>query len=156
YVNEAAARIYGYTQDELLKLPTMFTFTPEEQARIETFDARRRRGEAIPFHIETTVQRKDGSRVPIELAYSAVKLNGRLATVAFLRDIRERRKTEEALRQSESMFRKLIEAAPEAVVVIRDGRLVYVNPGFLALTGYERFEDIAAVPAFDLVHPDDR
>src|SRR5262245_3159234 len=69
YVNEAAARIYGYTRDELLKLPAMFTFTPEEQARIEAFDERRRRGEAIPFHIETTVQRKDGSRVPIELAY---------------------------------------------------------------------------------------
>lgn len=156
YVNEAASRIFGYTQSELLKLPTLFTFTPEEQARIEMLDSRRRRGEAIPLYLETIVQRKDGSRVPIELAYSAVNMNGRMATIAFLRDIRERRKTEEALRESESMFRRLIEAAPEAVVVTREGKLVYLNPAFLALLGYKSFEEIADIPAFDLVHPDDR
>jgi PAS domain S-box-containing protein len=156
YVNDAAERIFGYTSSELLKLPTLFTFTPEEQARIEALDARRRKGETVPLYLETTVLRKDGSRIPIELAFSPVTLNGRTATIAFLRDIRERRKTEEALRQSESMFRKLIEAAPEAVVVTRDGSLVYVNPAFLSLLGYERFEEIASIPAFDLVHEDDR
>jgi PAS domain S-box-containing protein len=156
YVNDAAARIFGYTPAELLRLPTLSTFTPEEQARIEALDVRRRRGETVPFYLETTVMRKDGTRVPIEVAYSPANLNGRMATIAFLRDIRERRKTEEALRQSESMFRKLIEAAPEAVVVQRDGKLVYSNPAFLALLGYERFEEIAPVPAFDLVLEDDR
>src|SRR6266487_1527358 len=96
FVNEAAARVFGYTEAELLKLPTLFTFTPEEQARIEELDARRRRGESIPLYIETEVLRKDGTRVPIELAFSEVRINGRNAMIAFLRDIRERRKTEEA------------------------------------------------------------
>jgi PAS domain S-box-containing protein len=156
FVNQAAARVFGYTEAELLKLPTLFTFTPEEQARIGELAARRRRGESIPLYIETEVLRKDGTRVPIELAYSEVRLNGRNAMIAFLRDIRERRKTEVALCQSESMFRKLIETAPEAVAVVRDNRLVYVNPNFLRLLGYDRYEDVVAMAAFDLVHPDDR
>src|SRR4051794_29822005 len=46
YVNEAAARIFGYSRAELLKLPMLVTFTPEEQARFEALDARRRKGEA--------------------------------------------------------------------------------------------------------------
>src|SRR5262249_1521819 len=82
YVNDAATRIFGYTPAELLKLPSLFTFTPEEQARIEALDVRRRRGETIPFYLETMVLRKDGTRVPIELAYSAVSLNDRSATIA--------------------------------------------------------------------------
>src|SRR5438874_8925 len=87
YVNYAAARIFGYTPAELLELPALFIFTPEEQARIEALDARRRRGEPVPLYLETTIVRKDGARVPIELAYSTVRLNGRTATIAFLRDI---------------------------------------------------------------------
>jgi PAS domain S-box-containing protein len=156
YVNEAAARMFGYSEAELLKLPSLFTFTPEEQKRIEALDARRRKGEPIPSYFETEIVRKDGTHLPIEVAYSPVKLNGRNATIAFVRDIRERRNTEEALRKSEALFRKLIEAAPEAIVVMRENQLVYVNPSFLKLLGYERFEDVASIPALDLVHPEDR
>jgi PAS domain-containing protein len=39
------------------------------------------------------------------------------------------------------LFRKLVEAAPEAVLVTRDRRIVYLNPRFLRLVGYESLED---------------
>src|SRR5690242_2616429 len=56
----------------------------------------------------------------------------------------------------DSMFRRLIEAAPEAVAVICDHRFVYVNPRFLQLLGYDRLEEIVDTPAYEFIHPDDR
>jgi PAS domain S-box-containing protein len=157
YVNEAAARIFGYPRAELLELPLFSVFTPEEKTRIESLQARWQRGESVPPQpLETVIVQKDGTHLPIQLAYSYVQLNGKEAGVAFLSDISERRKTEEALRQSESVFRQLIEAAPDAVVVTRHDRLVYANPSLLALLGYETFAELQSISALDLVHPDDR
>src|SRR5438445_5200520 len=113
-------------------------------------------GETIPYFLETVALRKDGSRVPIEIAYSIVELDGTPATIAFLRDISERKRTEQALTRSESLFRKLVEAAPEAVLVARDHRVAYVNPRFLALLGFERMEEVCDRLTVEFVHVDDR
>jgi PAS domain S-box-containing protein len=157
YVNEAAARIFGYPRAELLELPLFSVFTPEEKTRIESLQGRWQRGESVPPQpLETVIVQKDGTHLPIQLAYSYVQLNGKEAGVAFLSDISERKKTEEALRQSESVFRKLIEAAPDAVVVTRHDQLVYANPSLLAMLGYETFAELQSISALDLVHPDDR
>src|SRR6266699_4156431 len=154
YVNDAAVRNLGQTREELLRTPVLLNYTDEEKAHIQDLDARRRNGEDLPPFLETVVQREDGT-IPIEVAYSKVELNGQLTIVSFMRDIRDRRKTEEALRKSEVMFRQLIEAAPDAVAVTRDKSVVYGNPAFLALLGYERLEDLKGVESSELIHPED-
>src|SRR5258708_10186789 len=113
-------------------------------------------GEAIPQFLETVIVRKDGVHVPIEVAYSVVELGGAPATVAFLRDISERKRTEEALRHSEELFRKLVEAAPEAVLVARDKLIAYVNPRFLRLLGYQHVDELLGRSSLELIHADDR
>ena len=137
YVSEAAARLLGYPVRELIGSSAFLTFAPEELERMQELSRRWRNGESIPYFLETIVLRKDQTRVPIEVAYAMVDLDGRPATVAFLRDISERRQAEEALKKSEGLFRKLVEAAPEAVLVVRQERIAYVNPRFLELLGYE-------------------
>jgi PAS domain S-box-containing protein len=72
------------------------------------------------------------------------------------KDITGRKRTEEALRRSETSFRKLIESAPEAISVHRDRRFVYVNPAMLSGLRYERASDLIGRPVFEVVHPDDR
>jgi PAS domain S-box-containing protein len=156
YANEALARMFGYTPEELLKLPTLFSYTPAGEAKIKAMEARRHRGETVPVFVDTEIVHRDGTHVQIEIAYSFVRLRGQLGAVAFVRDIRERVRTESALQRSESMFRKLIETAPEAVVVTRENLFIYANPNFAALLGYERFDEIAARGVLDFVHPDDR
>jgi PAS domain S-box-containing protein len=156
FVSDAAARLLGYSAEELIGSSTFLTFAPEELERMRALGQRWRSGEAIPFFLETVILRKDGTRVPIEVAYTIVDLEGKKASVAFLRDISERKKTEAALRKSEALFRKLVEAAPEAVLVTRDMRIVYMNPRYLRLLGYERFDDVLGRDSVDLIHPDDR
>jgi len=155
FVNDAAARTLGYPSEELVGTSVLLTFAPEEMHRMETMARQWREGVQIPRFLETIVLRKDGTRVPVEVAYSQVTLDGKPATIAFLRDITERKRTEEALRESEALFRKLIEAAPDAVLVSRSDRSVYANPVYLRLTGYDSFEELAT-KGFDMLHPDDR
>jgi PAS domain S-box-containing protein len=156
FVSDTAAQLLGYSAEELIGSSTFLTFAPEELERMRALGEKWRGGEAIPYFLETVILRKDGTRVPIEVAYTIVDLEEKKASVAFLRDISERKKTEEALRKSEGLFRKLVEAAPEAVLVTRDRLIAYVNPRYLRLLGYERFEDLVGRDTVELIHPDDR
>src|SRR3954471_18939447 len=94
FVSDAAARLLGYTAEELIGSSTFFTFAPEEAERMRGLGQKWRSGEAIPFFLETVILRKDGTRVPVEVAYTLVQIDGKKAAVAFLRDISERKKTE--------------------------------------------------------------
>jgi PAS domain S-box-containing protein len=67
-----------------------------------------------------------------------------------------RRRSEEALRESEERYRRLVEVCPVGVLVHSEGRLAFVNPAAVRLVGAERAEDLVGRPMLDLVHPDDR
>ena len=155
YVNDAAVDILGQRQDELLGSATLSMFTPAERSRMGDLMARWRDGLVPPGPVETTVLRRDGGRVPVELSASVVPLGGEPATVLFLRDIRERKSAEETLRRSERRFRRLIEAAPDAIGVSRGARFVYVNPALAALCGRPA-EELVGREIGLVVHPDDR
>ncbi len=62
---------------------------------------------------------------------------------------------EEALRQSEEKYRCLVENANESIVVAQHGRLVFVNPSAIDLTGYPR-ELLMSKPFLEFIHPDDK
>ncbi len=70
-------------------------------------------------------------------------------------DITDRRRLEEALRKSEETFRKVTEAAPTNIFILRGGRFVYVNPTFLEVTGYTA-EEVRNLNFLNLIHPDFR
>jgi len=63
---------------------------------------------------------------------------------------------EKALRESEGRYRALVDAAPDAIIVHREGRLLYANAAALRLYGAETFEQLASLSIMDLVAPTDR
>ena len=70
------------------------------------------------------------------------------------RRILERRKTEEALRESEEKFRRLVENAPEAIFIQTGGKFVYLNQDALRLFGAGSAEELLGRPIIDRIHPD--
>lgn len=72
-----------------------------------------------------------------------------------LRDITERRKVEQSLRESEEKFRILTESSPTAIMVYQNDKWVYANPASIEITGYTSRE-LLGMNFWDIVHPDDR
>ena len=76
--------------------------------------------------------------------------------LAIIRDVGERRRAEEALRQHEEYFRKLIENAHDPIVVVSgDGMVKYASPALTRMLGYGP-EELVGVDALELIDPEDR
>jgi PAS domain S-box-containing protein len=75
---------------------------------------------------------------------------------SIIRDITERRRAQLALEQSEARFRKVVESAPEAIVVEREGVIQYVNLVALGLLGVSSPADVVGRQLSDFIHPDER
>ncbi len=86
------------------------------------------------------------------LINSAGELEGVVGTFA---DITERKKMDEELRASEARFRTFIENAPIAVALGRNGKLIYANPMYVNMHGFESTDELIGQPAFDRIAPQD-
>ncbi len=75
--------------------------------------------------------------------------------VHIVRDISDRKETEESLRESEEKFRTMTEATATAIFIIQGEQFVYVNPAFKTITGYS-LSALKGMAFYDIVHPDYR
>jgi PAS domain S-box-containing protein len=73
-----------------------------------------------------------------------------------VRDITEQKLAEDALKESEERYRRLVELSPEAIVVHSEGKLEFVNAAAQRLWGATCREELLGRPILDLVHPDYR
>ena len=98
----------------------------------------------IGARLKRTGRRKDGSEFPVEISLSPVMTRDGLIVTAAIRDVTDRL-------HAETMFRGLLEAAPDAILVVNaDGLIVLVNSRAEHLFGYERAE-IVGQPIEQLV-----
>ncbi len=139
YVNDAVMRNLGYTREELLSM-TIFDIDPSLSR--ETFAGHFLHATTTgSLTFETWHRRKDGSVRPVEISSTHVKLGGHLYSCSFVRDITERKRSEEALRASESRYRQLFEQSSEAIFLHTDeGLIVDVNASACEMLGYDKYE----------------
>jgi PAS domain S-box-containing protein len=106
--NPAAGRTFGYSRDEVLGRPLADVIIPPtlRQRHREGFARYLATGEArvLGRRIEMTAVRADGSEFPTELAITRIPLDGPPSFTGYLRDITERKQSEEELRRSESFL----------------------------------------------------
>ena len=134
YVNDAFCTMLGYTPEELLRCSHLEVVAPSRREEHRQYFADRKRGEARVF--ETLLCRKDGETIPVILAGTPVlDEDGEfVGTVGAVTDITERKRAEEALRESETFLRQVIDTSPNCVFVKDwDGRYLLVNDTIAAL-----------------------
>jgi PAS domain S-box-containing protein len=137
----AAERIFGWTEQEVLDRPV--PFVPEDkQEEFQRLHQVKLQGNSLTG-LEVRRQKKDGS--PIDIALWAAPLKdskGNIySTMAVIADITERKRTQEALRESEERFRRLVESNIFGAAFGNfSGEIHYANDYFLKMVGYEREE----------------
>jgi PAS domain S-box-containing protein len=154
YVSDKIAQIFGRSRESLVGQLSGAFLAPEEQDRREAMGraARAGTGDAL---FETVIERPDGTKVPVEVSYAPIRLDGAPGVIAFTRDITARRNGIAALERSERRVRKLIELAPDAVWINDGRRLLYANPGAARMLGYDSVEELLAIDPRQIVAPED-
>jgi two-component system sensor histidine kinase/response regulator len=135
--NPGAERILGYSAQEAVGRPVLMLVPPEYADEETTILAKIGRGERVD-HFETLRLRKDGRIVNVSVTVSPLKDNsGRIVgAVKVLRDISERKQSEEALRASEERFRTLANSIPQLTWIAHaDGFIYWYNKLWYEYTG---------------------
>ena len=149
YVNQAACDMLGYSKEELLKM-TIFDVDPNIKRGEwpQRWTSIKRGVERV---LETTHITKDGKRIPLEVTGNYVEFEGKGYNCTVARDISERKKQEQALRDSEGqykalfaeskrgeeVYRSLIHSSADAIVVTDLSlRVSYISPSFTQIFGW--------------------
>ncbi len=151
YANKEAAQITGYSIAELLRLNIKDLTHPDEHSKITEKYRKRLAGKPVPRRYETAIFHKDGHSVPVEITAARTVWKGHPAGLALMRDITERKKTEETLQESEEKYRAIFDRSLHCVYVHDfEGRFLDANKAFLDLLGYRK-KDIPALRVTSLL-----
>lgn len=138
-VNARACEMYGWDREKLLGM-TVEDLAPPDQLNLSAEDFLS--GQAPTQPVESINIRADGEEFPVEISARLAAIEGVPVMLVVIRDISERRRVVQALKESEARFRTLVEHAPEAIVVFDTdtGNFVNANQNAVEMFGYERHE----------------
>ena len=141
--NKGAERIYGYAAEEIIGRPVSLLIPPDQPDELAQILERISRGEGL--HYETVRMRKDGQQIHVSLSVSPIKnATGKIigaSTIA--RNITERKRAEEALRDAERKYRDIYENAVEGIFQIKPvGGYFSANRALARMLGFNSPEEL--------------
>jgi PAS domain S-box-containing protein len=151
-VNQAACESLGYLKEELLELRNK-----DIDADTRGYEAfmKVRDGLSENMRFEVDQRRKDGTLLPVEITGCFFPSGGQRLSLAFARDITERKRSEDALRESEKKYRDLVENISDVIYSIdTDGVTTYISPAIESIFGYSPSE-IIGKPLIEFFYKED-
>jgi PAS domain S-box-containing protein len=153
--NRAASVLFGYAADEVIGRPLTILMPvryrrghQEGIARMESTGKSRVIGSVIELH----GLRKDGMEFPIELSLATWKTSAGSFYSGIIRDISQRKQTEQALKQLEHQHTLILDQAGEGIYGLDlSGRTTFVNPSAAWMLGYQVAE-LLGQPMHEVVH----
>ena len=157
-VNERLTEIGGYERDEVVGKNIRDLggiMTPKSMALIVNgFIKRVGNVRLVPYEVEMI--KKNGEILTFEISSRPLKKEGVvIGDLAILRDVTERKLTEQALKASEHNFRNSMDSSFLGIRIVNiDGRYLYSNQAFLDIFGYENIEEAITNPPRELYTPE--
>ncbi|MFZ1146004.1 MAG: response regulator [Bryobacteraceae bacterium] len=150
------AAVTGYAPEDYAADPDLWyrmVYEPDRQAVMQQAVAIVAGEASSP--LEHRILHRDGSVHWVRnTSVPHYDLQGHLAAYdGLISDITARKQAEEELQGSEARFRTLTEDAPIAISMSRLGRVVYANPTYLRMFGFERAEELNDRPTIELFAP---
>lgn len=150
-----SVRFYGYSPDHVIGESFRKFVLPDDLSKTTDAFHRASLGQVLSL-FELRVLKADGSTADIELSATPIMKDGiSVGIQGVARDISERKKAEEALRESEKLYRAIGESIDFGIwVCAPDGRNIYASESFLKLVGMTQ-EQCSNFGWGDVLHPDD-
>jgi len=154
--NQAAATLTGFSSpEELMQDDIMKRVSEGDRKRFTTLLAIGLRKEQSPLIEDVRFTTNDGREAWLSITCKKIDYQGKPAGLVALREVTDRKRTEERLLASQERNRLLIENANEGIVVIQDEVLKFANPKTQELFGHP-VQELILRPMADIIHPEDR
>lgn len=153
-MNPRAAEMLGYTPEELIGRSISEIIAPDEFTAAKHREAQLYEDEILPVY-ERTFIHKDGHKVPTEISAALIRdENGEpLYIQSVVRDISERLRSQQALRENERRFRSLFENTTDAVFLVNlESNHFAVNQRAADMLGYT-IEELVGMPSSQVIAP---
>lgn len=150
------SRTHELNSDQVNGRP-IFDFIPREfhPAATECFERVFKTGKTATY--STEYHFADGTTSYFESTVGPVFQDGGIsALVINARNITDRKKSDDALRESEERYRQLVEISPDPVLIHQEGKIIYINPATQRMLGVKDANEIVGRNVLDIIHPDYR
>lgn len=150
--NRIAQEVYGYTREEFLAMNV---------ADLVAADFVADKPDYVRWQIEQGGRfsdipnvKKDGIVFPVEVSTKLTDIEGVKFSVAYVRDITERKKSENAILESETKFKALAQTTAAGIFIHLDSQFLYVNPMWCEITGYSE-EELLKTSLWKIINHDE-
>jgi PAS domain S-box-containing protein len=150
-------KMTGYTTQQLRSMNIKELIAPEDLPAVLRRLEARSRGVSELSPIQFDLVRADGARLPIEIHTKLLcEGNKPVGVQGVARDVTERKRMEDALRESERRFREMTDMLPEIVFELdANGELTFLNQAELKMLGYDEKDLRRGLSAFQVIAPED-
>jgi len=152
YVNPATVRALGYDKEELLLKSAVELIHPDDKEKFLVSLKESLHNSVC--HEEFRYRKKDGSYVWLDVIAEIVPQEGDYTSfITISRDVTERKQDRETSQKAGDLFYALLEQAPIAICITREGRILFVNGAYLDMFGYESNAELFGTPIINQVPP---
>ncbi|HYA65188.1 MAG TPA: PAS domain S-box protein, partial [Burkholderiaceae bacterium] len=153
--SDSFCSMLGYARDEMIGMHVSDWDASLSSAEIAE-KIRRQFVHKNRHQFETRHRRSDGTTIDVEVSGVSIELDGGPVLFNSSREITERKRTEDSLRDSEERLRAVIEQSPIGVAFARDGIIVDANAVYVRMFGYEDAAQLRGRKLLDQVAPQGR
>lgn len=140
-VNHVAVERLGYSPVEFQKMSVKVIESPRFAVKVNERISQLFQKDSLVFETEHVT--KDGFNLPVEISAKVINYAGDTCILSIARDITDRKRAEESLRESEEKFRSIFEDSKDMIFICSaDGRIEDINPAGIALLSYGSREEL--------------
>ena len=153
FVNRKVFDFLGYPPEDLLGKPFTDYIHPEDRKKVAERHFKRMKGESLPNVYSFRIIDRSGNTKWIEISAIRIDWQGKPATLNFLMDITERKRSEDHI----FLLGQMIDSAPASITAHdTSGRFLFANRRTLSLHGYDTEEEFLSINLHDLDAPESK
>ena len=157
--NNQLEKVFGYSEDEIIGKDLCFLF-PERFREKHEMDIiscfKNSFSQTIGKNSELSALTKKRSEFPVEVSLNHLTVDNEETIIAIIRDITEKKRSNDNLQLSEQRYQKLTDISPIGIFYTNaEGKTTYVNSKWSEISGLS-FKDALGYGWINAVHPDDR